>query len=82
MKYFYLLASSEPYVHEYKDFAGVTIIFRTAPTPRSFGNYDGHGKFGMQGSRRKSEFHHSQLTAQDKFEHSDRTDHAGIFFFV
>ena len=38
--YLFYLTSVEPYVHESKEFAGVTIIFRTAPNPKGFGNFD------------------------------------------
>jgi hypothetical protein len=76
--FLFYLGSGEPYVHEFKEFAGVTIIFRTATNQRALGTYDGHGKNGMQGARRKSEFQHSQLNMQDKSDHGDKTDHTGI----
>jgi hypothetical protein len=53
----------------------VTIIFRTAPNPKAFGNSDINGKAG---ARRKSEFQHIQSHMHDKVEHGDKTDHTGI----
>jgi hypothetical protein len=73
------LGSGEPYVHEFKEFPGVTIIFRSAANSRAYGNSDGHGKAS---SRRKSEFTQSQLNMQDKFEHGDKTDHSGTLFKI
>ncbi len=78
--FLFYLGSGEPYVHEFKEFAGVTIIFRTATNQRALGTYDGHGKNGMQGARRKSEFQHAQLNMQDKSDHGDKTDHIGILY--
>ncbi len=78
--YLFYIASGEPYVHEFKEFAGVTIILRSTPNPKAFGNYDGHGKTSMQATRRKSEYQHPQSNTQDKFEHGDKTDHTGILF--
>jgi len=78
--YLFYIGSGEPYVHEFKEFAGVTIILRSTPNPKGFGNYDGHGKTGMQAIRRKSEYQHPQSNTQDKFEHGDKTDHTGILF--
>ncbi len=75
--YLFYLTSVEPYVHESKEFAGVTIIFRTAPNPKGFGNYDPYGKAG---ARRKSEFQHAHLNMYEKVDHGDKTDHTGILF--
>ncbi len=58
----------------------MTIIFRTAPNPKSFGYSDGYGKTRTQGARRKSEFQHPQLNMQDKFEQGNKTDSTGILF--
>ena len=76
------LASTEPFVHECKDFAGVTIIFRTAPNQKGYSNIDAYGKNGAHGARRKSEFPHPPPNMQDKFEHGDKFDHTGIIFLL
>jgi hypothetical protein len=68
--YVFYVATGEPYVHEFKEFPGVTIIFRTAANPKAFEKLESHGKVGMQSSRRKPEF-----------EHGDKTDHTGNLLY-
>jgi hypothetical protein len=73
--------SDEPYVREYKEFAGVTIIIRTIVNPRAFASLDPNSKSNQQAMRRKSEFSQNQANTQDKVEHTEKADHAGICFF-
>ncbi|CAF3960726.1 unnamed protein product [Rotaria magnacalcarata] len=69
--------SDEPYIREYKDFAGVTIIIRTVVDPRAFASLDPNSKSNLQAMRRKSELSQSQANTQDKVERTEKADHAG-----
>ncbi|CAF0807713.1 unnamed protein product [Rotaria sp. Silwood1] len=68
-------ASDESYVHEFKEFAGVTIIIRTVHNPRAFGNSDIQGKAGAQDVRRKSDLPQSQLNKHETINHGDKSGH-------
>ncbi|CAF3353192.1 unnamed protein product [Rotaria sp. Silwood1] len=70
-------ASDESYVHEFKEFAGVTIIIRTVHNPRAFGNSDIQGKAGAQDVRRKSDLPQSQLNKHETINHGDKSGHTG-----
>ena len=67
--------SSEPNTHECTDFAGVTIIFRTASNLKISGNNDGRARNSSQDSRRKSD-QNLQLNVQEK------VDNGGIIFLL
>ena len=73
----FYLGSADTYVYESKEFAGVTIIIRSAANPKVLGNFDTHAKSGA-GGRRKSEFPHAPSNLHDKFEHGDKADHTSI----
>lgn len=75
---FFVLGYGEPYVHECKEFAGVTVIIRTLNNPKALGVLEGYGKGGTHASRRKSEYLQPQLNGQEKSEYGDRNDYLGI----
>ncbi|CAF4643022.1 unnamed protein product, partial [Rotaria sp. Silwood1] len=75
-------ASDESYVHEFKEFAGVTIIIRTVHNPRAFGNSDIQGKAGAQDVRRKSDLPQSQLNKHETINHGDKSGHTGTSYLT
>ncbi|CAF1228014.1 unnamed protein product, partial [Rotaria sordida] len=69
-------ASDDPYVHEIKDFAGVTIIIRTVPNPKAFASLDIQTKVGAQAVRRKFDLPQSQSNKHETSDHGDIVDHS------
>jgi hypothetical protein len=76
----FYLASEESNVHESKEFAGVTILFKTSTSLKPFASVDTHGKTGIHGVRRKSDSQRTQFNMQDKYEYEDKTDHTSMPF--